>query len=747
MADLSQKLEMVLDKLYNLKGDDNVIIAKINRDIQDTEAAIRKAEEDQKNNEENKTNGEQRLQIFLEQKDAFENIFSSLSDENFTALREIGLNIEIGAMTSILKDKSPEYVSSLKNEIQKYANAIETLINKRNDLASRLEEHESTLETAETNRENLISLLEQSLSKNSVEREALTVHYVKDKLKPFDIFTEDEISKLTKLIIFPDEGLSTYDINYETRMLNLDNISNPEEKEVETQEEVINKEITKDVYEEQVVEDIFIPTEEYYEPGLNSLNATKEVEESVDNIVPFEEKNELTNTEINLTEEDTELTEEPTNDIVEETSNTADLEEFLKNIGLNIEEFEIQNKHLHLPIEVIYKKLDSVDRRVITENYETLRSIGIYDGVLYRYRHAHMYLVDKELNKKLTLLRAKGISEAKITELVKTENSGLRENYETIEKRITAIEGIERKVDDKNIRTISKDTELYAKNLDTLLQHGFDLDEKEIANHSCILFKEIDIETKANILKNYLISLVKKNGKYALNVFWKNPKELISDIDCLIENDLENLIATNPGVLGTEISQVIGRIKYCEENGIPIYEGNGNTQFCDYILHFMDFNDKVKNGIVFPKLVDPKETNDKLVNIIGNEDYTEILVNSLNAYYVESKDGLEPELDEETKEKLEELKTYFEERLNAQITGKHTYKLNDVCISKNKLERNLSILLSTMKLGNASTEGVENEILLTAALYNLRQDEEILRSVVGSCLGFNEENTLGGKAL
>ena len=52
-----------------------------------------------------------------------------------------------------------------------------------------------------------------------------------------------------------------------------------------------------------------------------------------------------------------------------------------------------------------------------------------------------------------------------------------------------------------------------------------------------------------------------------------------------------------------------------------------------------------------------------------------------------------------------------------------------------------------MKLGNASTEGVEKEILLTAALYNLRQDEEILRSVVGSCLGFNEENTLGGKAL
>ena len=455
----------------------------------------------------------------------------------------------------------------------------------------------------------------------------------------------------------------------------------------------------------------------------------------------------MTNPTINLTEEVTENVEEPTETIIEEKSNTAELEDFLSSIGLNVEEFKTQNKHLHLPIEVIYKKLDSVDRRIITENYETLRSIGIYDGALYRYRQAHMYLVDKELNKKLTLLRAKGVSESRITELVRDENSGLRESYETLENRVIALEGLEHKVDDKNVRVLGKDVELFDKNVDTLLQHGFDLDEKEMKNHSHILFNEIDIETKSNILKNYLISIVKKNGKYALNVFWKDPKKLISDIDCLIENDLENLIATNPGILGTEISQVIGRIKYCEEHGIPIYEGNGNTQFCDYITHYIDFSKKIKKGLVFPELVDSKETNYKLSGIIGNEDFTEILVNSLDAYYIESKDGLEPQVDEETKARIEELKIYFEEKLNAQTTGKHTYKINGVCISKNKLERNLSILLSTMKLGNASTEGVEKEILLTAALYNLRQDEEILRSVVGSCLGFNEENTLGGKAL
>ena len=179
-------------------------------------------------------------------------------------------------MNSILKDKSPEYVSSLENEIQKYTNAIETLINKRTELASRLDEHEIAKEQAEANKENLISLLEQSLSKNPVEREALTVHYVKDKLKPFDIFTEDEISKLTKLIIFPDEGLSTYDINYETRMLNLDTINNEEEKEVISQEEVVNVEDTQELYNSEVVQDVVSEPEGYYEKGLSSLNAITE---------------------------------------------------------------------------------------------------------------------------------------------------------------------------------------------------------------------------------------------------------------------------------------------------------------------------------------------------------------------------------------------------------------------------------------------------------------------------------------
>ena len=98
-------------------------------------------------------------------------------------------------------------------------------------------------------------------------------------------------------------------------------------------------------------------------------------------------------------------------------------------------------------------------------------------------------------------------------------------------------------------------------------------------------------------------------------------------------------------------------------------------------------------------------------------------------------------------EELERLKRLIEESLNAKVTGKYTYKIGDICISKNKFERNLIILLNAIANSKQSIDGVENEIILTSALYNLRQDDKTLKEVVGNCLGFNVENTRGGITL
>ena len=142
-----------------------------------------------------------------------------------------------------------------------------------------------------------------------------------------------------------------------------------------------------------------------------------------------------------------------------------------------------------------------------------------------------------------------------------------------------------------------------------------------------------------------------------------------------------------------------------------------------------------------------EEVNAALPRIIGNEDYTEIIINTLEAEYTNIKSLLGIEVVPEMRDEYDRLRRTMEDQYQARVIGKYTYKLGDICISKNKFERNLILVLNALAQSKQSINGVEREIILASALFNLRQDEETLAKVAGNCLGFNEANTLGGMTL
>ena len=342
-----------------------------------------------------------------------------------------------------------------------------------------------------------------------------------------------------------------------------------------------------------------------------------------------------------------------------------------------------------------------------------------------------------ELSKKITLLRAKNISEHKISSMIKNTNSGLRIPFTDIEKRIQSVESLQGKLDEENLYMICKDVSKYEENTETLLKYGIDIDNKESRNYSALLFESLNIPQNVEILKNYVISILRSNGKYALSVFWKKPKELLNDIDDLIEVGLENVIAAHPEILGMSASSIIKRVKWCEENGYPIFMDDIHSEPCEYIIRGDSFRTEFDYPKNLPKLVDKKQTNDSLIEMIGNSDYIEILMNTLDGYYKKDESYTTPEIDETIKERFEELSHYLEDNAKAELVGKYTYKVNGVCICKNKLERNIAVILKTLAAANQPTLGVEREIVLVSALYNSGLTEEELQKVVGSCLGFN----------
>ena len=822
MTETNQNVTILLDRLYNLTSEENVIIKETEENIESVLGRISSIEDSIAESKRNQEEQERRLSLFLQQKNTFEQAFAGLTDESFSALRDIEVNLEIGALLSTVQEKSPFFIKTVMEDIEAHKTAINSAEEEKEAALAELSTLRANLVVQNEQRTQLTSLLQQSLSPNEIERESLTASFVKKVLAQFELFTTEEITRLTKLIMFPDEGLFEYDNNYEDRVakgligLVEDEepvVETPVVTEVEDEEElaaeagtVVVEEEKNDtpvvdetaavVEEEGLVEEDEDLTETNGAPTLLGENgqikldidkiptlgegesepeagavvveeetSKKGQEDDVEGpavVLNFQQIKEADLDEMSLAlgeepapavvavvEGEDENIVEPEADAVvvedekqeetvveqpeEPTYDTKPAEELVAKYNLDFEQFKEANRE---PLEKICRELLSVDEEVIERNYEILRSINLGEEA-YKMRFGHMYLTDPDLNKKITLLRAKNISEQKIQLMIKDTNSGLRVPFEDMEKRIQSVENLHGKIDESNIYLICKDVSQYEENLDTLLRYGIDIDDKEARNHMVVLFESLNIPTNVEILKNYIISILKSNGKYALSVFWKKPDELLTDIDDLIEADMENIIATHPEVLGMTTQQILRRVKYCEAEGKPVFTDDMRSEPCEYILR----PDKFKKEIGYvdlPTLVDRKETNDVLVDVIGNSDYIEILLNTLDDYYAKTESFATPEVVESMKERYEEFSHYLEENAKAELAGKYTYKVDGVCICKTKLERNLAIILNTLAAAKQPTLGVEREIVLVSALYNGRFTEEQLKKVAGSCLGFSE---------
>ena len=352
---------------------------------------------------------------------------------------------------------------------------------------------------------------------------------------------------------------------------------------------------------------------------------------------------------------------------------------------------------------------------------------------------AYMYVTDSTLSSKITLLRGKGVNDNIIKDLL--EKGLLTESLESITKKVELIESNGEKLNDENLKLLKKDLTTYYKRVELLKSLGIELDANELRNYIELIIRTPYLEADIEVLKHYMVRIVRKNGKYALDLFWKTPAELTMTIDHMIEASLENMIVNNPEVIGLDVSELLKRVRYCQENNIPFY--NREREMAEQIItNPLEFDKQYPNANLasMPDL----DNNTRLATIIGGNEYINILLTELNNYYAQ-KELTPVALTDEQKEDHRALTEMFEKNFGVQVPSPNTYVIAGIPLSKKKIERNLMLLLDLVIKEGRPLQGIEKEIMLTAILHNLRASEETMNKIVNSAMGFNP--SVGGPTL
>lgn len=734
MADITSENVILLDKLYNLRGDDSIITTKIQEEIDNINNKINDTTNEKSNEVQNKLSLENQLDIFTTQASMFLENFSTYDNSSFEALKEVDIDIELGSILAKLRQSVPTHKEEIKNDIAASETRINDYTSNIEELNRELTKSKIELEDAEEVKTRLNNLLNDIILNSN---DSYNRGYVKKVLDDLNVFSDEEKTSLEYLILFPESGLAEFDSTYSTRSHKNPFLTEEEPKLVKDEPEIIEKTIEDKIeepIEENKIEDNQVEEEKTYD--IHELIEEPIKEETFTPIIePIKEP------EINIA---IPTVEEESTPIVEEKTPKDNYEELKKDLEkLNINYTKIKKEDYD---NVMYL-LSNTEQGVLALNAELLRTIEVPENVMYKYiaPYNYMYLADAELSKKISLIRSKGINDRKIKEELIRGN--FTYSLSVMKDRIEALKTTGNELSEKNVGDLKADIIGFYKNILTLSDLGFELDDKEIRNYKVVLENSPYIALDAELLKNHLIKLVQKNGKYAMNVFWKSPKELALSIEELEEAGLSGLIEQNPEVLATNCDNVIRRTNYCLENNMPICENDDETDYCNYIVNPLDFYRTFEN-VSLPSIPSTKENNDLIANLAPNKDYVNLLLESLNTYYQEPENLHDIEFkDKELENTYKELTSRISSTLNCTSETDKVYEISNINISKTKLSRNLRVVLDALADKNQPVAGLENEIILTCALYNTKIPKEQLQTIAKNCLGnIKSFKELGGLA-
>ena len=350
MKMLSSEVKNLLDKLYNLRGEDSVILAKMNKERQD-------AIETQERTKNEKTvlldkiaNLTKEENTLVKEGKELTTALSNIKKDDFaTVLDRLKIEFDPEDIKTKVDTMLPDTIAKVVAEHQKANEKLAAVETEMNNAKTKVEELGIRKDEALSNQAKLNEYFGMALDGNiNITRDAIT-----SLLEKFN-FSEDEQREAAKLLMFPEDALYEYDASTKST-------------------KTVEKEIAPVVETAKVVEE---KKEEVVVEKANT-EEIKEVEKSI------QEEPLLTDIFEQVIGEHTEAIES-SNELTK-----ANVANELKELGLNLSDSDID------------KLFAGYDKVLVSENIKSLKNNNIDLDII---KDNVELLMDKELSAKLEKL-------------------------------------------------------------------------------------------------------------------------------------------------------------------------------------------------------------------------------------------------------------------------------------------------------------------------------------------------------
>ena len=278
MKMLNAEMTSLLDKLYNLRGDDSVVLVSMDEErreaveTRDKTSALKAELQDKINvltSEEN---------VLAEEGAKLKAVLSAIKKDDFaTVIEHLNIDFDPDDIRAKVEERLPETLEKVASEKKDAGEELVKVEDEMNQAITKIEELGIRRDEAISNQERLNKYFELALNSNiNITRDEIT-----SLLAKFD-FTEEEQREAAKILMFPEDGLFDYEDSYAKKEETKkevdefakeirDKVAEEERKDAEVIiEPVINEELTN-LHNSQT--EISIPVQEQKEPTKEDVMA------------------------------------------------------------------------------------------------------------------------------------------------------------------------------------------------------------------------------------------------------------------------------------------------------------------------------------------------------------------------------------------------------------------------------------------------------------------------------------------